>query len=568
MLFGHTLELAGLRESFRPAGWRAGSLERGTALNIRYWQLLFTSLIALSALAGCGPRADGPDQPTVDFSILSGSENQPLEPIIQEFAKREKFTVEVTYMGSVDIMRELASGASSSFDAVWPASSLWITLGDSDGVVTNSKSIFRSPVIFGVKKSVAQQLGWVGNEEIEVDDILAAAETGRLRFMMTNATQSDSGASAYLGFLYAFAGHPEVLSSSDLQNPTVHEKMKRILGLVDRTAGDSGFLKELFFTNYDAFDAMVNYESTIIETNQQLVQSGREPLYAVYPVDGIALADSPFAMIDKGNVSQEATFAKLQNYLLSEDVQNRLLALGRRAGPGLNHDPAAVDAKVFNPDWGIDTARILTPVKIPELSVMRESLNLYQSTLRKPSLTVYALDFSGSMASGGQDELKAAMRLLLDQDVASEYFLQASTEDVTIIVVFNDHIIAEWTVIGNDPDALLELAQSVDLTGATGGTDIYRPVMRGLELIAAHGTDGYFPAIVLMTDGISQDGRTFDELKVFVEQHSGVQVPVYAITFGAASEDQLKEIVELTSGAIFNGKTGLSNAFREVKGYN
>ena len=33
---------------------------------------------------------------------------------------------------------------------------------------------------------------------------------------------------------------------------------------------------------------MVNYESVVIETNQELLKEGREPLYAIYPVDGLA----------------------------------------------------------------------------------------------------------------------------------------------------------------------------------------------------------------------------------------------------------------------------------------
>ena len=52
-------------------------------------------------------------------------------------------------------MRELANGASSRYDAVWPANSMWILLSDASGAVQLSSSIMRSPVVFGVKKSVA-----------------------------------------------------------------------------------------------------------------------------------------------------------------------------------------------------------------------------------------------------------------------------------------------------------------------------------------------------------------------------------------------------------------------------
>ena len=271
-----------------------------------------------------------------------------------------------------------------------------------------------------------------------VNDVLAAAESDQLTFMMANAAQSDSGAAAYLGFLYAFAGHPDVLTSADLQSPDVRDKIKRILGTVSRTAGDSGYLKELFIQEYDNYDAMVNYESAIIETNQALVQSGREPLYVLYLRDGTAIADSPFAYIDKGDAKKRVSFQKLQAHLLSDDIQHQLLELGRRAGLGINPDPALVDQSVFNPDWGIDTQRILTPINIPDAAVVKEALTLYQTAFRKPSFTVLALDFSGSMIGPGEGELKVAMRMLLDQESATQYLLQASPEDITIIIPFTE----------------------------------------------------------------------------------------------------------------------------------
>lgn len=45
-------------------------------------------------------------------------------------------------------------------------------------------------------------------------------------------------------------------------------------------------------------------------------------------------------------------------------------------------------------------------------------------------------------------------------------------------------------------------------------------------------------------------------------------IPVFSITFGDASEDQLNEIADLTSGKVFNGKKDLINAFKQAKGYN
>ena len=47
---------------------------------------------------------------------------------------------------------------------------------------------------------LAEELGFVGRE-VSVSDLLGAIRSGKLRFCMTSATQSNSGASAYIGFL-------------------------------------------------------------------------------------------------------------------------------------------------------------------------------------------------------------------------------------------------------------------------------------------------------------------------------------------------------------------------------
>src|SRR5262249_10603105 len=155
-----------------------------------------------------------------------------------------------------------------------------------------------------------------------------------------------------LGFLTAFAGNPEVLTSEHLTNNDVRVLIKKFLGQVNRSSGSSGFLKDLMIDRYDLLDAMVNYEAMMIEANQTLVAQGKEPLYAIYPVDGLTIADSPLAYVNKGNASKEQAFKELQQYLLSPAAQHQIEALGRRTGlVGMGAEQA--DSRVFNPDWGV-----------------------------------------------------------------------------------------------------------------------------------------------------------------------------------------------------------------------
>ena len=232
--------------------------------------LALLAALLLALLAGC---ASANSEQTKDYPmnyggrvtlrILSGSENRELEAILDDFAREKKINIEMEYRGSLDIMRALQNGA-PGYDAVWPASSLWLTAGDTGYKVKHAASVSVTPVVFGIRQSLAEELGFV-DREISVADLLEAIHSGRLRFCMTSATQSNSGCSAYIGFLYALLGRPEVITSEELADPALGEEITALLAGVDRSSGSSDWLKDLFLTG--GYDAMVNYECLIISAN-------------------------------------------------------------------------------------------------------------------------------------------------------------------------------------------------------------------------------------------------------------------------------------------------------------
>ncbi len=522
-------------------------------------------MVVLLPSVACGPVGEQ----TVTFHILTGSENRILfddpnsdEPtILEQFEDDENVEFAPSFQGSVDTMLDIQAGA-NPYDAVWPASSIWLNLGDSQGVVSQVESIMGTPVVFGIKRSKAEALDWVGTE-VTVEEIMLAAESGVLRYMMSSATQSNSGAMAYLGYLYAFAGHPEVLTSTDLHDPEVQEKAKRLLTEVDRTAGASGFLRDLFLENYADFDGMVNNESAIITANQMLIDRGEtDLLHVIYPVDGLALADWPLGFVDRGDEQKATLFDKLQDYLLSAPVQQSLLDQGRRTNPftyPMNSE--TVDPQVFDPDWGIDLDRVLDPIVMPAGPVVLEALNLYQTSIRKPSFTVLCLDYSDSMNGEGETDLKQAMRIMLDRDESARYFLQRSEGDVTIVIPFNGDVIDIWRADGNDEAALDALLAQVQALDPGGNTNIYGALIAALDNMAVP-IENYAPAIILLTDGRSNKG-SFEEFLQRWQQGNPDGIPVYSIVFGDASVEQLGEVSDATTGDVYDGREGLIDALRD-----
>ena len=512
--------------------------------------MMFTVLFITLLLTSCS-------DPAKTFTILSGSENEPLEPMLTEYANENGYKLNMVYKGSVDSMLELKNNP-EAYDAIWLPNSMWISMGDVKHVVKNDKSIFTSPVAFGIKKSKAEELGFT-TKDVTVGDLLQAVESDQLTFMMTSASQSNSGASAYIGFLYALLGNPDSITKEQLHNPELKEKIRALFSGINRSSGSSGWLKDLYLKGN--YDAMVNYEAVIIETNQELIKQGKEPLYVVYPKNGLTISDNTLAYIDNGIVEKEEFFKGMQTFLLTDETQKKIADLGRRTGLGgvmKNANP-----EVFNPDWGIQTEKPLSPLKFPSEDVMLEALTLYQTDYKKPSYTVFALDYSGSMSGNGEEEMEEAISLLLDQHKAKDYLLQGSDEDKVVIIPFNDVVLDQWEA--NSLSEYDSLLQTVQDTSPIGGTNIYDPVIAGLEILKEVDTSLYNPAVILMTDGNSEGD--INDVKDYY-QSINKDIPVFSIMFGEASDDQLNQLSELTRGRTFDGKNNLIQAFKNAKGYN
>ena len=254
-------------------------------------------------------------------------------------------------------------------------------------------------------------------------------------------------------------------------------------------------------------------------------------------------------------------FLELQEYLLSDKTQNEIQRTGRRTGYAGISD---ANRDVFREDWGVQPDRVLSPIRMPASDVLFECLNLYQTEFKKPSINVYCLDYSGSMSGEGNEQLVEAMAQLLIQENAAKNFLQASEHEINILIPFNLSTQGIYFAEGSGEE-LEELYDVVKDHPVRGGTNMYDAAVEGLITIDGYDLTQYTPAIILLTDGESVDD--FEYFKEYYDS-MGVDVPVFSIMFGDADPEQLEQLAEYTNARVFDGRTNLTEAFRQVKGYN
>lgn len=501
------------------------------------------------------PKTENID--TQKFNILASAENKDIEPIIMNYSKSKGYDVNIEYAGTLDIMNKINKG--ETYDSILVSNSIWTYMIDSKiATVKDGKATSITPVIFGIKRSKAEELGFVG-KTIYTKDLVDAISSGNLKFTMASPTTTNSGASAYLGLLYTLAGNPEILTEDILNREDVRENLKTFFTGLERSSGSEDFLEQSFL-NGD-YEAVVSYESSIIKINKELESQGKETLYAVYPVDGVSICDNPFSYIDNKNEHKKEIFLDIQSYLLSDEGKELLQKQGRRTWyGGINEN---VDKTIFNPNWGIDTTKYISPVKYPSASVIKDALLAYQTSLRKPIHVVFCLDYSGSMYGEGIEELRKAMKYILTEEASAD-FIQFSAEDKIDVVPFSGNVKGVWNT--NDGTKTIELLNNINSFETVGTTALFPAAQKGIELLQNEDTNKYNVSVILMTDGEGNVGHFSDLENEY--KNLGKEIPIYSIMFGSANSLQLESIAKLTNGKVFDSKENLVAAFKEVRGYN
>lgn len=490
-----------------------------------------------------------------DFTILSNADNKDYMDELIKYGKKEGIKIDVVYADDLEAIDMLED--TNNFDAVWMSNSIWLYMLE-NAKVTNSKSIYINPIVMGVKKSKATELNLI-RDDLKNSDIVKAIGDKKLNYVMSSVTKTNTGMTSYLGFLNALSGSPEILTSSMLKNRKLVNNLKSLFSGVERVSGSDTFLEDMFLKD-SSYEAVIASESSLIRINKFLENSNREPLYLLYPVDGVAINDSPFAYVDRKQ-NKIDKFLKLQEFLLSDASQKSMESLGKRTWYGGVNSNA--NKQVFRSEWGINTNNYLIPLKYPSKKVMNEAIALYIDELRKPSATAFCLDYSGSMYGTGKSQLSSAMSYILNSEEASKDLLQFSKNDKIYVIPFDSKNRNTWyTDNGINTSALIN---NITNEKANGGTNIYNCVDQALKVLE-NVDKSYNKTVILMTDGDSVTS-TYDNLALYYSSNN-LKTPVYSIMFGSAKEEQLLKLANLTNAKVFDGRTNLKSAFKEVRSYN
>ncbi|CAN5322023.1 substrate-binding domain-containing protein [soil metagenome] len=530
--------------------------------------LTLIAVVAVSAglLTGCVSSSDntnttdGLPNDSQTLRVLAGSEVKDMVPILASAADEIGVKVVFDYTGTLSGTELVASGgAAGTYDATWFPNNRYLSLlPGASTAISSSVKIMSSPVVFGLRSSVADSLGW-NSKPPTWAEIAEAASKGEFTYGMTNPAASNSGFSALVAVATALSGTGSALTAADISKVT--PGLTTFFTGQKLTAGSSGFLADTYLKKPDVVDGLINYESVLKGLNVP-----GEPLSIITPSDGVVTSDYPLTLLSSADSSKKALFDKLTTWLTTDAVQHRIVNDTHRR-PGIP---------------GIDTGStfpkgVLFETPFPNtLDVANSLISTYLDTVRAPAQTLFVLDTSGSMEGERLDALKQALTNLAGaDDTTVGGFAQFRNRERVTLVPFNSR--PETPVVVDVPEtdkasALDEIRGVADGLQAGGGTAIYDSLESAYRLALKQKAErpDTFVSIVLMTDGENTDGATVSDFETaYRELGAPAQsIPTFVVLFGNANVDELKSVAALTGGQTFDALNGnLAGAFQEIRGY-
>ena len=301
--------------------------------------LAVTSCTGHAAAPPTPPTSPAPQtSPAPDFSgpaytlrVLGSSELEDMKPILRQAVSATGVTVDLTPIGSLAGAQAVIDGAAAArgYAAVWFASDNYINLYPGAlGGLKGTTQIMSSPVILGMRTSVADRLGWNRNPPTWAE-IAAAAARKQFTFGMTDPSMSNSGLSALVAVATAIAGTGAALQTSEIAQAAPElAGMSLQQVLKARSSGDltQAYLSKL--RSGHAPDGLIDYESQLLTIKAEAPRD--DPITLIYPSDGALDATYPLSLLISVQPAARDAFLRLTKYLTFPQVQREIMQVTHR----------------------------------------------------------------------------------------------------------------------------------------------------------------------------------------------------------------------------------------------
>jgi Ca-activated chloride channel family protein len=591
---------------------------------------LISAALAVAAVAAACSSGEQEAKPGADCiqvdAAVSSEKIQLLTDLAEEFnatgeeVKGSCIWVEVQKKASGAAEQALAEGWDTATDGpeptIWsPASAAWgqvlnqrlAEAGDAPMAPEDPTPFMLTPLVIAMPEPMAEALGWP-DQPIGWADILALARTpegwaakghpvwGPFRLGKTNPNFSTSGLSALIAQNYAATGKTTGLTTEDLERPEVQQYGEDIesavvhYGDITMTFLDNWYRADRRGTGLTYASAVAVEEKSVIDYNagnpDGVLDPGEEarppriPLVAIYPTEGTLYSDNPLFVLDAPWVTpkEAAAAERFQEFVSTPENQRKVLEYGFRPG----NPEVAIDEPVST-DNGVDPTKPETLLDVPAGEVLTGLLDNWAEQ-RKSARVLMVLDVSGSMGEpadpsdpGGPTRLDLAVRAV--QDGLDEF----KPEDQVGLRIFTTNLgdgTASWqdlspvSPIGPKRE---ELRSQVANLAPLNGTPLYDVVGESHDEMI----EGYDPtlinAVVLLTDGMNDDGEPDDDEAQFRELldqvtrsangENSTPVRIFTIAYGAGADpSELRQIAQASNATPYQATdaTTIESVFTAV----
>jgi Ca-activated chloride channel homolog len=412
-------------------------------------------------------------------------------------------------------LRSVASGTAYQFIASGkavpggysPSNQLWVEMAGEFQTMTEIRPQL-VPNVAGIvmKDATAADLRTT-YDELTAETLVEAVIAGDLVMGYTDPFASSTGLNFLVTVLDAIAEGDEArLTSPDVAS--VFEQFQRQVPFVALTTLQ---LRDSVQNDTGTLDAFVMEYQTFVNTDS--LGSGFEFIPFGVPHDNplYAVGDLPADQLEV--LELFASFAEQPEYA--------------SAAAEVGFDPPAYESTMAVPSGAtlIDAQAIWKDKKDGG----------------RPVATVFVVDVSGSMEGTRIQSLQRAM-------LSAREFIKPETR--VGVVEFNDTAQLRLPVGDFDLNQQARYAAIAEDLSPGGGTAMYDGILLGLSLLEAEvaANPDIKPILVVLSDGETTDGSTFDDVSNVIE---GLRVPVYTVGF-EADLDELGRVSSLVEAASIN----------------